>query len=80
MEEIEIQINGEIMINADEKKNEKKAACKTQNFYILPAFLSIIIALLIAVSIHCHLIKHRAKEKNLLPFHDTNNELKQVIY
>ena len=31
--------------------NEKKVTCKTQNFYILLAFLLITIALLIAVSI-----------------------------
>ena len=31
--------------------NEKKAICKTQNMYILLAFLSITIVLLIAVSI-----------------------------
>ena len=30
--------------------NEKKATCKTQNFYILLAFLLIIIELLITVS------------------------------
>ena len=36
--------------------NEKKAICKTQNFYILLAFLSITTALLIAVSIYCYLI------------------------
>ena len=33
-----------------------------------------------AVSIYCYLIKRRSKQKHLLPFHDTNNELKQVIY
>ena len=38
--------------------NEKKAVCKTQNFYILPALLSINIVLLIAVSIYCYLIKY----------------------
>ena len=38
--------------------NEKKAACKMQNIYILFAFLLITIALLIAVSIHCYLIKY----------------------
>ena len=38
--------------------NEKAAICKTQNFYILFAFLLITIALLIAVSIYCYLIKH----------------------
>ena len=32
------------------------------NFYILLAFLLIITALLIAVSIHCSLIKYRAKK------------------
>ena len=31
--------------------NKKKVTCKTQNFYILLAFLFIIITLLIAVSI-----------------------------
>ena len=36
--------------------NEKKAICKTQNFYILLAFLLITIALLIAVSIYFYLI------------------------
>ena len=35
--------------------NEKKATCKTQNFYILLAFLLITIALLIAVSIYYYL-------------------------
>ena len=44
------------------------------------SFSLISIALLIAVSIYCYLIKHRAKPKHLLPFHDTNNELKQVLY
>ena len=57
--------------------NEKKAICKTQNFKILLAFLSIIIALLIAASIFCYLIKYQAKQKHLLSFHNTNNELKQ---
>ena len=41
---------------------------------------SIITVLLITVSIYCYLIKHRAKQKHLLPFHVTNNELKQVMY
>ena len=54
----------------------KKATHKTQNFYILPAFLLVTIALLIAVSIDCYLIKYRAKEKYLLPFHFTNIQLK----
>ena len=60
--------------------NEKKATRKTQNFYILLAILSITIALLIAVSIYCYLIKCRAKQKHLLPLHVTNNELKKIMY
>ena len=55
-------------------------ACKIQNFYVLLAILSIAIALLIAVDISCYLVKYRANQKHLLPFHDTNNELKQVLY
>ena len=43
-------------------------------FYI--HFLIITIALLIAVSIYCYLITY--PEKYLLPFHYTNNELKEV--
>ena len=56
--------------------NEKKITCTAQKFYILVAFLLITIALLIAVSIYCYLIKYRAKEKHLLPFHET--KLKEV--
>ena len=52
--------------------DEKKATCKTQNFYTLLAFLLITIALLIAVSIYCYLTKYPGKQKHLLPFHDTN--------
>ena len=48
--------------------NEKKITCKRQRFYVLLAFLLITIALLIA------------KQKPLLPFHFTNNELKEIIY
>ena len=39
--------------------NEKKVDCKTQNCYILLAFSSISIALLIDLSIYCHLVKYR---------------------
>ena len=39
--------------------NEKKATCKTQNFYILLAFLLITITLLIAVSTYCHLMQNK---------------------
>ena len=51
--------------------NEKKATCKIQNFYILLAFLLIIIELLITVSKNWYLIKYRVKQ--LLPFHYSNN-------
>ena len=57
----------------------KKAACKTQNFYILLPFLLITIVLLIVVSIYCYLIKYKSKQKHL-PFHATNNELKEIMY
>ena len=60
--------------------SEKKASCKTQNLYILLAFLLITITLLISVSIYCYLIKYRAKQKYLLPFNFTNNKLKENIY
>ena len=43
--------------------NGKRVTCKTQNFYVLLAFLLITVALLIVVSIYCYLIKYRAKQK-----------------
>ena len=58
--------------------NEKKATCKTQNLYILLAFLLITIVLLIAVRICCCLKKYWEKQKHLLPFHITNNKLKEI--
>ena len=51
-----------------------------KNFYILLAFLFIIIVLLIAVSIYCYLIKYQEIQKHLFPFHITNKELKQIMY
>ena len=42
--------------------NEKKAICKTQNFYILHAFLLTTIALLTAVNIYCYLINYQGKQ------------------
>ena len=44
------------VINVDNKTNfiEKKATCKTQNLYILLAFLLITVALWITVSIYCY--------------------------
>ena len=58
----------------------KKVACKTQNLFLLLAFLLNTIALLRDVSTYCYLMKYRAKQKHLLQFHITNNELKQVTY
>ena len=46
----------------------------------IAAFLLITIVLLIPVSIYCYLVKHRAKQKHLLPFHNTNYKLEQVLY
>ena len=43
--------------------SEKKATCKTQNFYILFAFLLITKSLLVAVSIYCLLIEYWVKQK-----------------
>ena len=51
--------------------NKKKLTCKTGSFYILLVFSLIAIELLIAVSIYCYLIKYWAKQKHLLPFHNT---------
>ena len=76
-------VTSDEIIDAEEKKavttsfNEKKSACKTRNVYILVAFLLITIALLIAVSIYCYLIKYQVKQKCLLPFHNSNNKFKK---
>ena len=43
---------------------KKNVTCKTQNFYVLLSFFLIAIALLIAVSFYCYLIKYRAKQKH----------------
>ena len=57
-------IDAEAKLNEEETKtyptifNEKNITCVTQNFYILLNFLLITIALLIAVSIYCSLIKY----------------------
>ena len=53
---------------------ERNAICKTKNFCTLLSSLLITIALLIAVSIYCYLIKYKAKQKHLLPFYVTNNK------
>ena len=53
--------------------NESKLTCTMQSFYVLSILLWTNIALLIAVSIYCYLIKYK------LPFHVTNNELLNVL-
>ena len=57
--------------------NEKNITCKAQSFYILLTFLLITMRLLIAVSIYCYLIKYCAKQKHLLPYHDTKLKTNQ---
>ena len=53
------------IIDAEEAKTiSKNITCKTQNFYILLAFLLIVFASLIAVSIYYYLIKYSAKKKH----------------
>ena len=52
--------------------NKKNVTCKTKNFYISLAFLLITIALLIAVSFYCYLMKYKAKQKHLVPFYVIN--------
>ena len=58
----------------------KMQSVKQKSLYILLSFLLITIALLIAVSIYCYLIKYKAKQKHLLPFYVKNNKLKEVLY
>ena len=59
---------------------EKKANCKTKDLYILLVFSLSTISLLMAISIYCYLIKYQAKQKLLLRFNVTNNELKEIMY
>ena len=51
--------------------------CTSTNFYILLGFLLTTATLLIAVSIYCSLIKYQAKQKHLLPYHNTS-KLKEI--
>ena len=60
--DVEAKSNDEAKPNNEKTNfNEKKAACKTQNFYILLTFLLITIALLIAVS-SCHDRNNKLRE------------------
>ena len=60
------------------KFNEKKQPVK-HNISIFYLFLLITIALLVAVSIYCYLIKYRAKQKHLLPHLDKFDINKCII-
>ena len=59
---------------------KRKQPVKHKNLYILLAFLLITMALLIAVTICCYIMKCQAKQKHLLPFDDANNKLKHILY
>ena len=74
--DVEAKSNDEVKLCNKTNFNEEKVTCKTRNFYILLSFLLITVALLVVVTIHCCLIKYQTKQNKLLPFHDTNNELK----
>ena len=50
----------------------KNIIFKTKSFYILLVFLLITIALLIAVSIYCYLIKYKGKQKHHFASQITN--------
>ena len=58
-----------VCINYRLERN-KNIICETKSFYILPA-------LLIAVSIYCYMMKYKTKQKHVLSFYVTNNELKK---
>ena len=60
--------------------NEKKATCKTQKCLSFTCIFIIYYRLLTAVSICCHLRKYRANQKHLFIFHETNNELRKILY
>ena len=59
---------------------KKKIESVKQKFSMLLAFSLITITLLIVFSIYCYLVKYKAKQKHLLPFYVTNNELKEILY
>ena len=78
--DIEAKQNVEVTKTFRVNFNKKKITYKTQNFYSSLTFILTTIALLIAISIYCYLIKYLAKRKYLLTFHSANNELKKLIY
>ena len=78
--EAEAKSNDEETNTIPRNYNEKNVTCKIQNFYVSLIFILITIAFLIAVNIYCYLIKYQVKQKHLLPFYVTNNELKEILY
>ena len=59
----------------DAKETKIFQICKTKCFYILIAFLSITVALLIVVSIYCSLVEYNAqKEKINTYYHSTSQK------
>ena len=60
--------------------NDKKSTFKMDNFYILLAFLLITMLLLIIDGIYYYYyhLKHRSKQKQILPYHDSNDKLKYI--
>ena len=75
-----IMDNSVIMGNEVTDSYNEEAKTIPTNFSGKKEICLITIALLIAVSIYYYLIKYQAKQKHLLPFPDTNNELKNVLY
>ena len=61
-----------------QKPVQQKLFQKKLLYQILLTFLLITIALLIAISIHCYLIKYRSKQKYLLAYHNTSEKLKEI--
>ena len=53
---------------------------RNRTFLYFTYFLSITIALLIAVSIYFYMVKYKAKRKHLFPFYVRNNKLIVIYY
>ena len=72
----DLVITSDKIIDAEAKSYDEETKTVTihlnvRKFFILFAFLSITIALLIGVSIYCYLVKYKSKQKYLLPFYVT---------
>ena len=59
---------------------EKNTLCETNNFYISHAFFIFHLPILVVAPINCQLIRYKTKQKHLVLFHVTNNELKEIMY